>query len=96
MVFLVHLLLGFLPINNLHFGRAMIIVFPMALLPTLRDLAGARATKLRAGRNFATTRVGLFSLFFSCICRFDMAEHSSIRKLRLLQEKREGSIMLNN
>ena len=29
-------LLGFLPIDNLHFGRAITIVFPMAQLPTSR------------------------------------------------------------
>ena len=31
-----HLLLRFLPIDNLHFGRALSVIFPMAKLPTTR------------------------------------------------------------
>ena len=34
--FLGRLLLGFLPIDNLHFGRALIVIFPMAQLTTSR------------------------------------------------------------
>ena len=51
-------------------------------------LVGATTTKLRASRHFATTR---HPLCFFCICRFDMAEHSSIRMLKWLREKRETS-----
>ena len=49
--FFTHVLLGFLPIGNLYFGRAIVVVFPMAHLTTFRTwkfLLGLGSLALRS------------------------------------------------
>ena len=74
------------PKCNVAFERIAKITFPELTgtgseLDSECDIAGARATRFRAGRDCALVSS---PSSFSCICRSDMPEHSSARKLKWL------------